>query len=101
MKVAVSINSNGMIAPHLGRTKLFFIFEKNGDKVKFLEKRESIKINNDHIIDEITDCKYVISGKIGDGMVESLKKDGIKAIIEEDTFNPKEAVEKLKLEEVI
>lgn len=100
MKIAVSINSNGMIAPHLGRSKLFFIFEKVEAKIKFLEKRESEKLNTDHIIEEITDCEYVISGKIGDGMIESLKTVGIKAVIEESILNPKKAVEKLLEREV-
>jgi predicted Fe-Mo cluster-binding NifX family protein len=43
----------------------------------------------------IKDCNTVISGKIGTGMVESLKKIGIKAITEKSTLNPVKAIAKI------
>lgn len=95
MKVAVSINEEGKISSHLGKAKIFYVFEKINEKVKFLEKRTTEGNHTNHIIEDIKDCDVIISGKIGDGMFENLKKNGIKPIIEENISNPKEAVEKL------
>lgn len=95
MKVAVSINSTGMVSPHLGRCKVFLIFSKNGDEVEFVERRTTEGNYENHIIEDIKDCDAVISGKIGDGMVESLSKLGIAAIIENTIYDPIEAVKKM------
>ena len=95
MKVAVSINEEGKISSHLGKAKIFYVFEKINEKVKFLQKRTTEGNHTNHIIEDIKDCDVIISGKIGDGMFENLKKNGIKPIVEENISNPKEAVEKL------
>ncbi|MGM0509109.1 MAG: NifB/NifX family molybdenum-iron cluster-binding protein [Fusobacteriota bacterium] len=94
MKIAVGVNRKGMVSPHLGRTKTFFIFEKNEDKIKFIDKRISTENHTNHIIEDIKDCNMVISGKIGQGMIENLEKMGIKAIVETEVYNPKKAAEK-------
>lgn len=97
MKVAVSISDSGMVSSHLGKSKIFFVFSKEGDEVTFLERRVTDGNYQNHIIEDIKDCDAVISGKIGDGMVESLKKINIKAIVEENTADPMEAVEKMRM----
>jgi len=96
LKVAVSINNSGIVAPHLGRAKMFFIFNKTKDEVRFLEKRLCTGQYHDHIIEDIKDCQAVISGKIGDGMAENLRKVGIQSFVIKDISNPKEAVEKIR-----
>ncbi|WP_319202923.1 NifB/NifX family molybdenum-iron cluster-binding protein [uncultured Ilyobacter sp.] len=97
MKIAVGVNDAGMIASHLGKTKIFLIFSKVGDEVSFVERRVTDGQHTNHIIDDINDCDAVISGKIGAGMVESLKKISIEAVIQEDIADPFEAVESMKV----
>ena len=95
MKIAVSIGETGTISSHLGKSKIFFIFSKDGEEIKFLERRLSEGNHTNHIIEDIKDCDVVISGKIGDGMIESLKKMGITAVVEEKVLDPMEAIAKL------
>lgn len=97
MKIAVGVNDSGMVSSHLGKTKIFLIFSKVGDEVAFLERRVTNGDHTNHIIDDINDCDAVISGKIGAGMVESLKKMMVKAVILEDIADPLEAVEIMKV----
>ncbi|WP_320047009.1 NifB/NifX family molybdenum-iron cluster-binding protein [uncultured Ilyobacter sp.] len=97
MKVAVSVNDSGMVSSHLGKSKIFLVFSKVGNEVAFLERRVTDGNHTNHIIEDIDDCDAVISGKIGDGMVESLKKINIKAIVEENIADPLEAVEKMRV----
>jgi len=99
MKIAVSINNFGMISPHLGRSNLFYIFSKVGNEVEFLETRKrksnlETVMEND-LIENIKDCDMIISGKIGNNMMEQLKNKGIKTIVEEKTFDPLEAIKKI------
>jgi predicted Fe-Mo cluster-binding NifX family protein len=97
MKIAVSIDKEGFIAPHLGKCKLFQIFIKEGDQIKFQEERETEGNHQNHIIDEIMDCDCVISAQIGDGMIENLKSLGIKPIVENVVLDPFEAVKVLEI----
>ncbi len=94
MKIAVGVNDFGVVASHLGKTSRFFIFEVNGKEVEFLEMRDSNSDKSNHIIEEIKDCSGVISGSIGEGMLDNLKKNGITAVIESVITDPEKAVEK-------
>ena len=94
MKVAVGVNDFGIVAGHLGKTKSFFIFEVENQNVEFLEMRDSESDKSNHIIEEIKDCEAVISGSMGDGMSENLKKNSITPVIEDKIVDPKDAVEK-------
>jgi len=95
MKIAVSIDEEGLIAPHLGKCKLFMIFFKKGGLIEFVEERNTQGNHQNHIIEEIIDCDYVISSQIGDGMIESLKNMGIEPIVEKNIFDPFVAVKSL------
>ncbi|OCL27250.1 dinitrogenase iron-molybdenum cofactor biosynthesis protein [Orenia metallireducens] len=95
MKVAVSVNSNEEIISHLGKAKIFYIFSKDSEEITFIESRVTDGNHENHIIEDIKDCDVVISGKIGRGMVESLRGLGIKAIIETTTLNPVKAIAKI------
>ena len=97
MKIAVSINEEGLIAPHLGKCKLFQIFFREGNLIEFLEERETDGNHQNHIIDDIMDCDYVISAQIGEGMIENLKSLGIKPVVENKVSDPFEAVNVLKI----
>ncbi|MBZ4683948.1 MAG: hypothetical protein PWP46_946 [Fusobacteriaceae bacterium] len=96
MRIAVAVNEFGKISSHLGKATIFFIFTLEKSKAIFVEKRDVEGNFTNHIIDDIKDCCYVISSKIGEGMKENLIKMGIIPIVEIFTDNPKEAVEKIK-----
>jgi len=95
LKIAVSVNNNEEIVSHLGKAKIFYIFSKDKEEISFIESRVTEGNHENHIIEDIKDCNTVISGKIGTGMVESLKKLGIKAITEKSTLNPVKAIAKI------
>ena len=95
MKIAVSVDEEGLIIPHLGKASWFKIYSKTGDSIEFIEEIETSGNHTNHIIDEINDCDVVISGQIGEGMIENLKSLGIKAIAITDTDDPIGAIERL------
>ncbi len=95
MKIAVSVDKEGKVAPHLGRAETFFIYNYENGTVDFIEKRIGKGSYTDHIIDEILDCGAVISGQIGEGMIQNLDNLGIKAIIETEVPDPVKAIEKI------
>ncbi len=95
MKIAVSISDDEKICPHLGKAKSFCIFIKENNSIKFVEIRSTKGNYQNHIIDDIEDCQVVISGQIGEGMIKSLALKGIKAIVENETQNVLEAVNKV------
>jgi len=95
MKVAVSVNELGEVIPHLGKCKIFYIFTMEDGKIEFIESRITDGNHQNHIIEDIKDCEVVISGQIGEGMIENLEKLGIKAVIEEEINEPVEAVSNL------
>lgn len=95
VKVAVSVNEAGEIIPHLGKSKIFHVFFKHENQVEFVENRVTDGNHQNHIIEDIKDCETVISGKIGEGMIESLQEMGIEAVVETEIVDPIEAVKKL------
>ena len=95
MRIAVSVDGNEKISKHLGKCKTFLIFEKENENVNFGEVRTTDGNHQNHVIEDIKDCQYVISAKIGEGMVANLEKMGIKAVEESETDDPMEAVKKI------
>jgi predicted Fe-Mo cluster-binding NifX family protein len=81
MKIAVSVDKKGAIAPHLGKCKLFHIYKKEGNNIEFFEEIETDGNYQNHIIEDIMDCDYVISAQIGEGMIENLKSVGIEPVV--------------------
>lgn len=94
MKIAVSVDEEGNVAPHLGKCKLFHIYTKECNKIEFLEEIETDGNYQNHIIEDIADCDYVISAQIGEGMIENLKSLGIEPVVSVG-FSPVEAVKAL------
>ena len=95
MKVAISVNQAGKIVNHLGKAKIFSIYQKNGAEIEFIEERVTDGNHQNHIIEDIKDCDVVISGKIGQGMVESLAEIGIEAMVEDKLDDPVEVLNKI------
>lgn len=95
MLIAVGVDENDQVSPHLGKTKLFMIFDRVKDDVKFVEMRKSSGEHKDHMIEDIKDCKFIISGQMGNGMFDNLQLMGITPVIETRTKNPIEAVRRL------
>lgn len=97
MKIAVSVGGDEKICPHLGKAKIFLVFVKEGNKVNFLEVRETEGNPQNHIISDIEDCQVVISGEIGEGMMNSLQKNGIKGVVEKETTDVMKAIQNLEV----
>ncbi len=92
MLIAVGVDENDKISEHPGKTQLFMIFDRKGDRVKFIEMRKRKSIENEGIIEDIKDCKFVISENIGPGMCDRLIDAGIAPIKESRTKDPVYAV---------
>lgn len=95
MLVAVGVDENDKITSHLGKTRIFMVFDRVGEKIKFVEMRKTSGEHKNHIIEDIKDCKFVISGQIGAGMMDNLIVTGITPVVESKTDNPIEAVKRL------
>ena len=66
MLIAVGVDNEDKIAPHLGKTELFMIFTRKGERVKFVEMRKRTLVSKEHdnLIEDIKDCKFVIAENI-------------------------------------
>lgn len=95
MRVAVSVNEDEMIASHLGRCRTFYVFNKEEQDIKFVEMRSASGEGKEHFIPALQDCSVIISGQIGEGMIQGLAEAGIKAVVERTTTDPLEAVKRL------
>lgn len=96
-RVAVASQSGILVDQHFGQAVEFFIYDSDGDTVKFGEKRETRKYCNgpvacdyknktnktdkiDTIINMIKDCRSVLAVRIGAGPTARLEEIGITAI---------------------
>jgi len=92
-RVAVATSSGILVDQHFGHAKEFYIYESDGVKVKFIEKRQAIayctgqsecddgkddKIEN--IISTIKDCGVVLALRIGSSPSQRLSAIGIRSI---------------------
>jgi predicted Fe-Mo cluster-binding NifX family protein len=89
MLVAISVDEEKFLAQHLGRCSEFALYEKNGPEVIF----KGYRIIEDKFVEALEqgmfdDCKVIISGKIGDTMVKSIRKRRIRPYIELEMKNP-------------
>jgi|GEM_PF-5901077 len=89
--IAVAVDNDDKIASHLGKSEMFMIFDRKGERVKFIEMRKR-KNTSEHLIEDIKDCKFVIAETIGPGMRDSLINAGISPILEKRTKDPCYAV---------
>lgn len=92
MLIAVAVDNDDKIAQHLGKTEMFMIFNRKGERVKFIEMRKRKTCENEKLVDDIKDCKFVIAENIGPGMCDKLTDAGIAAIRENRTKDPTYAV---------
>ena len=88
MKVAVTVSEDEKFTEHFGRAQKFLIYELDGEKMEFLEKRESIKIPGEKhqwgkSFKVIEDCDVIICLQIGMNAKPALKKMG-KTVIEDE-----------------
>jgi len=85
MKVAVVSSDGKVINQHFGKASRFYIFEVDGDKIQFLEVRETIPVcgsaedgHADEILNRaislISDCEVLLCSRIGSRPQEELRK---------------------------
>ena len=88
-KVAVTSTDGKVVNQHFGRAERFLIFEIEDDKYKFVEFRENNPTCNGHEHDDsamentvglISDCKAVITERIGPGAALAVMEQGVKPI---------------------
>ena len=92
-RVAVATNSGVLVDQHFGHVKEFYIYESDGENVKFLEKRSVLpycagqddcgedKIGKiEIIINAIKDCQIVLALRIGVSPGKQLEALGIKTV---------------------
>lgn len=92
MLIAVAVDGDDKISSHLGKTEMFMIFTRKGERVKFVEMRKRKSCENENLVDDIKDCKFVISENIGPGMMDRLIDAGIAPVKESRTKDPVYAV---------
>lgn len=101
MKIAVASSDGIVVNQHFGRAKQFYIYEKQGNKFHFIEKRRGIPFCNhgeyedgalQHAIDLIEDCFGVLVLQIGSAAEQVLEEKGITVFVArgyiEDVLNP-------------
>lgn len=86
--IAVAVDNDDKIAPHLGKSEMFMIFDRKGERVKFIEMRKRKKCEHENLVEDIKDCKFVIAENIGPGMFDRLTDAGIAPIRENRTKDP-------------
>jgi len=87
--VAVTTKGSGIVNQHFGHAKEFQIYEVDANEVKFVGHRKidqycqtgyGEEATLENIIEAISDCKAVLTAKVGNCPQESLKKAGIEPI---------------------
>ncbi len=88
MKIAVAVSDDEKFTEHFGKAQKFLIYEFDGDEMRFMEKRESLKILGEKhqwgkSLNVIEDCDVIICLQIGLRAKPALKEIG-KKIVEDD-----------------
>jgi len=87
--VAVTTKGSGIVNQHFGHAKEFQIYEVDANEVKFVGHRKidqycqtgyGEEATLENIIEAISDCKAVLTAKVGNCPQESLKKAGIEPV---------------------
>ena len=92
-KFAVASKSGMLVDQHFGKATEFYIYESNGETVRFLEKRlvnnyctgpdectGSAKPNIDTILTAVSDCQGVLALRTGEAPSRKLENSGIRVI---------------------
>jgi len=87
--VAVTTKGSGIVNQHFGHAKEFQIYEVDANEVKYVGHRKidqycqtgyGEEATLENIIEAISDCKAVLTAKVGNCPQESLKKAGIEPV---------------------
>jgi len=90
-RLAVATKDGISINLHFGHAKEFWIYEKAGDEIQFLEKRlvdhychgqHGDQSAMQKILITIADCEAVFVAKVGDGPIAKLRAVGVEAVAE-------------------
>jgi predicted Fe-Mo cluster-binding NifX family protein len=85
--IAISSSDGKTIHQHFGRTKTFFIVSINDNGYKYIETRtiepccnhfEHHEHSFDKVLDILSDCEAIVTGKIGNGALEYLTAKGMR-----------------------
>jgi predicted Fe-Mo cluster-binding NifX family protein len=92
MKIAISVTEDEKFTEHFGKAQKFLIYEFDGDKAVFLDRRESKKISGEKhqwgkSLKVVEDCNVVICLKIGMTAKPGLKSEGKKVVEDEGTVD--------------
>ena len=101
MKIAIATNDRINISHHFGGTFGFEIFEIINNEVVSQEYRENIgknsgecgSCNHNIMIENIKDCRVIISYGMGKRIYEDLTKNNIQAVVT-DEVTIKDAIER-------
>ncbi len=92
MKIAVVSDDKESICHHFGKARGFLVFEIDDKKIVKTQYRENSgrntgecgSCNHSRMIENIKDCKAVISFGMGRGIFNDLEKHGIDAIVTDE-----------------
>jgi predicted Fe-Mo cluster-binding NifX family protein len=98
IRVAVATSDGVRVDQHFSRASHFDIYDVSNDTAQFVERREnknaSCGCHDDHgaatfesIISGITDCRFIIAQRIGNGAISYLIDRGIRASQTDDTVD--------------
>lgn len=93
--VAVATKGGGIVNQHFGHAKEFQIYEVDANEVKFVGHRKidhycqsgyGEEATLENIIQSISDCKAVLTSKIGRCPLEEIQKSGLQVVQSYDTI---------------
>ncbi len=92
MRIGIAVTDDEKSTEHFGRAQKFLIYDYDGEKTEFLEKRESKKIPGvkhqwNKSLEVLEDCDTVISLQIGMSAKPALKSIGKKVVEDEGNVN--------------
>lgn len=86
-RVAVATTDGIVVNQHFGRADTFRIYDINrDDSIRFIEERKVVPICQSGMHDaskmrersaELSDCRYVLVSRIGNGAANALEQEGI------------------------
>ncbi|MCC7553380.1 MAG: dinitrogenase iron-molybdenum cofactor biosynthesis protein [Methanobacteriaceae archaeon] len=90
MKIAIASSDGKNLDSHLGKATCLYIYEIDGDKTTFLEKRETgVDTSKKHsgilVLETAKDCEAIISLKFGFSTKMKADDANIKLVIDEGT----------------
>ncbi len=92
MRIGVAVSDDEEFVEHFGRAQKFLIYEFDGEKLEFLDRRESKKIPGEKhqwgkSLKVVDDCDVVICLQIGMTAKPGLKSAGKKVVEDEGSVD--------------